>query len=110
MQVGSEIGTNVDIAPEDLFEQVQRFYDSAVEIDVARFENLPPRESQQLPRQRSCAFTLLVDFFKVAVKTRIGFRFFKAHICPAQDSADHIVKIMSDSAGKLADSLEFLSL
>src|ERR1700730_113214 len=92
-------------------EQAKDVPDRLVKAEVPGLQDLPPREGQQLTDQRRDAVALHVDLFEVCGIRRIARgSLLLPEFCPAQDGADHVVEIMRDAAGQLADGLEFLRL
>ncbi len=109
-RAGREDRFDFNIAADYFFEKVESFSDALVQVDIARLENLAARKSQELASECGGAFSLLMDFLKMAAEAGAFFCLFHTDIGPAHDGADHVVEIVGDSAGELADSFELLRL
>ncbi len=71
---------------------------------------LAAREGQQFARQRRGSFRLFTNARKAPCHLNIVAILLNSQFRPAQDCAHHIVEVMRDSSGQLADSLELLRL
>jgi hypothetical protein len=107
---GSEDGLDFDIAADYFFEEIESLGDALVQVYIARLENLAARKGQQLTGKCSGSFRLLMDLLKMAAEASAFFGLFHADVGPAHDGADHVVEVVSDSAGELADGFELLRL
>ena len=109
-RAGRENGFDFDIAADYFFEKVESFGDALVQVDIARLENLAASKSQELARECGGAFGLLMDFLEMAAEASAFLGLFHADIGPAHDGADHVVEVVRDSTGELADGFELLRL
>ena len=50
------------------------------------------------------------NFVEVTMQARVYVGFVHAQLSPTENRTDHIVEVVSDATGELADSLEFLTL
>ncbi|MEY9117716.1 hypothetical protein ABIE86_006448 [Bradyrhizobium diazoefficiens] len=80
------------------------------EIEHLRAQRLPPRERQQLPHQRRGARRVLLDLHDV-LERRIG-RLVRVQqeVVRHHDGGQHVVEVVGDAAGELADRLHLLRL
>ena len=80
------------------------------ELDDARPQRLPARESQQLPHQPGRAVGVLLDVHDV-LEGRVGRPVAgEQQVGEADDGGQHVVEVVRDAAGELADRLHLLAL
>ena len=81
-----------------------------VELDHLRPKRLPPRERQELPHQAGGAVGVLLDVHDV-LEGRIGRPVVgEEQVGEADDGGQHVVEVVRDAAGELADRLHLLAL
>ncbi len=80
------------------------------EVEHLRPQRLPARERQQLPHQRRGARRVLLDLHDV-LERRIG-RLVRVQqeVVRHHDGGEHVVEVVRDAAGELADRLHLLRL
>src|SRR5690348_3056269 len=100
----------LDIAADDFAEQGDDIADDGVQIDVAGLENLASRKGEELAREGGGAVSLMLDFEKISLQLSIRRRVLSAQFDPAENGAKHVVEVVGDASGELADGLEFLRL
>ena len=87
-----------------------QFGQHVAELQHLRPQRLPARKSQQLPHQSGGAIGVLLDLHDV-LEGRIGRAVIgEQQVGIADDRGQHIVEIMRDAAGELADRLHLLRL
>ena len=100
---------DLDVLANHLVEQIQYVVDRLIEAEVSRLQNLPPGKGQQLPDQRRDAVALRMNFLEIIFQSRVaGSGLLFSQFRPAENGADHVVEIVRDPSGQLADGLEFL--
>ena len=109
-EIGSEIGFDFNTAADDFFQEADGFGDVLIEIDVAGLQNLAAGEGEELASERGSANGLMANFIEVAMEASFGVGLVHAEFGPAENGADHVVEIVGDAAGQLADGFEFLGL
>ena len=91
-------------------QQHLQFRQDVVELQRLRPQRLTARKGQQLPHQPRRAIGVLLDLHDV-LEGRIGRAVIgEQEIGIADDRGQHIVEVMRDAAGELADRLHFLAL
>ena len=98
------------LLPMTFSKRLMSFGDVLIEIDVAGLQNLAAGEGEELAGERGGANGLMANFIEVAMEASFGVGLVHAEFGPAENGADHVVKIVSDAAGQLADGFEFLGL
>src|SRR5580700_3214819 len=102
---------DLDVFANHFIEQVHDVVDGLIQAKAARLQNLAPRECQQLLDQRRYTAALIVDLFEITLQSRIaGGSLLLSQFRPSQYGAYHVVEIVRDPSGKLAEGLEFLRL
>ena len=91
-------------------QQHLQFGQHVAELQGLRPQRLPAREGEQLPHQARRAIGVLLDLHDV-LEGRIGRPVIgEQQIGIADDRGQHIVEVMRDAAGELADRLHLLAL
>ena len=81
-----------------------------VDVDIARLQRLPPRKCQQMLDQLAAALGRLIDQFGGLLQRGLVLQAGHQRFGGAGDDGEHVVEIMRDAAGQLADRVEFLRL
>ena len=92
-----------DVFADDLVEEAGEAVDDGIQVDGAELKGLTAGKGEELSSKRGGAIGLLADVGKTFGDGGKGMAFFVTEFGPAEDCADHIVEIVSDAAGKLAD-------
>ena len=85
-------------------------HQGVAKIEHLRPQGLSPRERQQLPHQAGGAVGVLLDLHDV-LERRVG-RLVRVQqeVIRHHDGGQHVVEIVRDAAGKLADRLHLLAI
>ena len=98
------------VSPSKPREQHRDVGERLVEVDHLRAKRLPPRERQQLPHEAGRAVGVLLDVHDV-LEGRIGRPVVgEKQVGEADDRGQHVVEVVRDAAGELADRLHLLAL
>ncbi len=109
-QTWLEARLNLNVLADHLFKQTEETRDDIVYVNVLWLKNLAPREGKQLPGEPRGAGGLFANLDKIRLNARLPRRLFGAEFRPTHDGAYHIVKIVRDPAGQLADGFKLLRL
>ena len=81
-----------------------------VDVDIARLQRLAAGEGEQMLDQLAAAFRRLVDQFGRLLQFRLMREARDQRFGGAGDHRQHVVEIVRDAAGELADGVELLRL
>ena len=100
----------LDLLADQAAQQHGEIGQRVAEIEHLRPQGLPARERQQLPHQRRRAGRVLLDLHDV-LERRIG-RLVRVQqeVVRHHDGGQHVVEIVRDAAGELADHVHLLRL
>ena len=108
--VAAVLDLELDRLAEQPGEQHRDVGERLVELDHLRPQRLPARERQQLPHQPGGAVGVLLDVHDV-LEGRIGRPVVgEEQVGEADDGGQHVVEVVRDAAGELADRLHLLAL
>ena len=109
-QVALRHGVERDALADQPLEQHVQVVNHLAEVDDLRAQRLLARERQQVAHQRGGAVGVLPDLDDV-LERRVG-RLVRVHqeVRRHHDGAEHVVEVVRDAAGELADQLHLLLL
>ena len=110
-QSGGSHGLDLNVLAQSRAQQFRHFRDHAVGVDRLRRQRLLARECEQALGQRGGAFGGLhggVD--ETADAEFVGLHAPPHHVERTDDHAQHVVEVMGDAAGQLADRVHLLRL
>ena len=81
-----------------------------VDVDIARLQRLAAGEGEQMLDQLAAAFRRLVDQFGRLLQRRLMRKTRDQRFGGAGDHRQHVVEVVRDAAGELADGVELLRL
>ena len=81
-----------------------------VDVDIARLQRLAAGEGEQMLDQLAAAFRRLVDQFGRLLQLRLMRKARDQRFGGAGDHRQHVVEVVRDAAGELADGVELLRL
>ena len=109
-QVAAVDDVELDRLADQPAQQHLQFRQHVVELQRLRAQRLPAREGEQLPHQPRRAIGVLLDLHDV-LEGRIGRPVIgEQQVGIADDRGQHIVEVVRDAAGELADRLHLLAL
>ena len=82
----------------------------AVDVDIARTQRLAAGEGEQMLDQLAAAFRRLVDQLGGLLQPRLVLEARDQRFGGAGDHGQHVVEVVRDAAGELADGVQFLRL
>ncbi len=105
-----EDGLDFDLLAERRAKQLCDIEDGAVDVDIARLQRLLAGEGEQMLDQLGAAFRRLIDQGCRLQQLRLVLQARHQRFGGAGDHGEHVVEIMRDAAGELADGVELLRL
>ena len=100
----------LDVLAEQPLQQDRQVGQRVAEREHLRPQRLPAREGQQLPHQAGGAVGVLLDVHDVlegrVARPVVG----EQQVGEADDRGQHVVEVVRDAAGELADRLHLLAL
>ena len=105
-----EHGLDLDLLAQRRAQQLCDVGDRGVDLDVARLQRLLARERQQMLDQLGAAFGGIVDQARRALQLRLLLQARHQRLGIARDHGQHVVEVVRDAAGQLADRIELLRL
>ena len=103
-------GVDFDLLAECRPQQLGDIENRAVDVDVARLQRLLAGERQQVLDQLGATIRRLIDQAGGLEEIRPVPKACDQHLGGAGDHRQHVVEIMRDAAGELADGIELLRL
>ena len=101
---------DLDLLAERRAQQFGDVEHGAVDVDIARLQRLPAGEGQQMLDQFAAAFRGLVDQLGGLLQRRPVGKPGHQRLGGAGDDGQHVVEVVRDAAGELADRIELLRL
>ena len=108
--VGREHRLDLDVLAEHRLEQLGGLHHQAVDLDLARLQRLAAREGQKLRGDRRAARRRVVDQLGDRCKLRLVRQAVLQDLDRAGDDGQHVVEVVGDAAGELADRIHLLRL
>ena len=108
--VGCERRLDLDVLAEHRREQLGGLRHEAVDLDLARLQRLAPCESQKLRGDRRAAHRRVVDQLGDRGKLWPVHQAFLQDLDRTGDDGQHVVQVVGDAAGELADRIHLLRL
>ena len=102
--------SSVDLLAEQALQQHREIGQRLAEIEHLRPQGLPPRERQQMPHQARGAVGVLLDLHDVAERGIGRLVRVEQEVGRHHDGGEHVVEVVRDAAGKLADRVHLLHL
>ena len=81
-----------------------------IDVDIARLQRLAAGKGEQMLDQLAAAFRRLIDQFGRLLQLRLMRKARDQRFGGAGDHRQHVVEVVRDAAGELADGVEFLRL
>src|SRR5213083_1379212 len=79
-----------------------------VQVDLSRFQDLAPREGEQLASQPCSTPRLITDLAKKLVRPAVLRHFRQTDFGPTHDDPDDVIEVVRDASRQLADCLKLL--
>ncbi len=109
-QVAAVDDVELDLLADQAAQQHLQFRQHVAELQRLRPQRLPAREGEQLPHQTRRAIGVLLDLHDV-LEGRVGRPVVgEQQVGIADDRGQHVVEVVRDAAGELADRLHLLAL
>ena len=106
----SRIEFDLDLLAERRPQQFGDVEHGAVDVDIARLQRLPAGEGEQMLDQLAAALRRLVDHLGGFLQRRPVLQARDQRFRGAGDHGQHVVEVVRDAAGQLADGVELLRL
>ena len=105
-----EHGKDLDRLAQRRAQQLGDVGDGGVDVDMARMQRLAARKGEQVLDQLAAAFRGLVDQFCRLLQGGAIRQPRHQRLGGAGDDGQHVVEVVGDAAGELADGVELLRL
>ncbi len=99
-----------DVSANDAPHQQQQVLEHRGKVELIGLQHLPPAERQQFLRQRRGALGGAADLRRLFANGRIRRRVLHDQARVTEDGGQHVVEVVGDAAGQLADGFHLLRL